>query len=250
MFSKLKMKFATKRMQRQKDFADADKRIAKTESAGTRAFMKPFRMIGRALRWLWDTICAICAWIWEWICGINIVGLINLTLLLAIIILFSMLIIDVIRCPHNLNQKQNAKTAGNVTVVSSKYDAKTSTATVPLPNRRAAQNNTTATVTKANSTTTCQKQKTNLYGDVIIESRDDTIVLKNGTHVHGNLYLQRMRKYVLPCGVVIDGNLFLRDVNLLQFCGPFTVNGNIYVSPRSSFGPIPYKARVGGQVIL
>ena len=59
-----------------------------------------------------------------------------------------------------------------------------------------------------------------------------------------------MRKYVLPCGIRIEGDLFLRDMGLLQFAGEFTVTGNIYVTPTSSFGPIPGTARIGGQVIL
>ena len=59
-----------------------------------------------------------------------------------------------------------------------------------------------------------------------------------------------MQKYTLPCNINIEGNLFLRDMGMLQFCGAFTVKGNIYVSPRSSFGPLPKTARLGGQVIL
>ena len=97
---------------------------------------------------------------------------------------------------------------------------------------------------------TAQTRDSEIFGDVIIESRGESAAIKNGAHIHGNLYLQRMHKYVLPCGVVIDGNLFLRDLHLLQFCGEFTVRGNIYVSPTSSFGPIPCNARIGGQVIL
>ena len=89
-----------------------------------------------------------------------------------------------------------------------------------------------------------------MYGDVVIDSRGAATIIKNYTNVRGNLYLQNMRKYTLPCGVRVDGNLFLRDVNMLQFCGEFTVTGNIYVSPRSSFGPIPANARVGGNIVL
>ncbi|MBQ2005813.1 MAG: hypothetical protein II219_03325, partial [Alphaproteobacteria bacterium] len=89
-----------------------------------------------------------------------------------------------------------------------------------------------------------------MYGDVVIDSRGAGKMISHNTNVQGNLYLQNMRKFVLPCGVRIDGNLFLRDVNMLQFCGKFVVTGNIYVSPRSSFGPIPGSAHVGGQIIL
>ncbi len=87
-------------------------------------------------------------------------------------------------------------------------------------------------------------------GDVVVNGRGDGHMLTNDIRVQGNVYLQNMRKYVLPCNAYIDGHLFLRDVNMLQFCGDFVVTGNIYVSRRSSFGPIPSTARLGGQVIL
>ena len=89
-----------------------------------------------------------------------------------------------------------------------------------------------------------------MYGDIIIDNRGDAKLLNNGTEIDGNLYLQNMRKYVLPCNIKISGNMFIRDVSMLQFCGDFEITGNIYVSPRSSFGPIPSSARLGGQVIL
>ena len=59
-----------------------------------------------------------------------------------------------------------------------------------------------------------------------------------------------MRKYTLPCDAKIRGNLFIRNVDKLSFCGQFSVKGNIYVSKQSSFGPIPRNANIGGQVIL
>ena len=94
------------------------------------------------------------------------------------------------------------------------------------------------------------KKENKIMGDVVIDSRKMAGVIEHGTKIQGNLYLQNMSKYTLPCGVRINGNLFLRDVNMLQFCGEFTVTGNIYVSPRSAFGPIPATARLGGYVIL
>ena len=94
------------------------------------------------------------------------------------------------------------------------------------------------------------KKGDKMYGDIIIDNRGDAKLLNNGTEINGNLYLQNMRKYVLPCDIKISGNMFIRDVSMLQFCGNFEIKGNIYVSPRSSFGPIPSSARLGGQVIL
>ena len=65
MFKKLKMKLAAKRVQREKDYAIADKRIVETETEPERAILFPFRMIARGLRWIWDTTCAICSWVWS-----------------------------------------------------------------------------------------------------------------------------------------------------------------------------------------
>ena len=262
MFDKLKMKFAARRMQREFDYATIQKNVIAHEHLLMTVISWPFRMIGRVFRWFFDCVTAILSWFWDllvwmartiwvWLCGINLIGLINLALLIAIIVLCSMLIISI------MNNKKpiivNAAPANQVTVQATKENTKTS---VPLPVRRDAKTgNMNATVnvvpTKPCNDPTLRPQGDGrIYGDVIIESRGERIMLKNGSRIRGNLYLQRMRKYVLPCNVVVEGNLFLRDVNMLQFCGPFTVTGNIYVSPKSSFGPLPYNARLGGQVIL
>ncbi len=248
MFDKLKMKYAAKRLQQKRDFS-AEKNYIRTNATWLgRVILWPLRMVARAIRWTWDTICAVCYWIWSVLCGINLVGLINLALLIAIIVLCSMLILDILNCrrkPIVINGP-----AKNVPIEFTK--AKKS---IPIPNRRNATKGelpvATVVPTKPSTDPTLKANKDGeLYGDIIIESRGEAIMIKNGMHIHGNLYLQRMNKYVLPCNVTIDGSLFLRDLRILQFCGEFNVKGNIYVSPRSSFGPIPRNAKVGGQVIL
>ena len=75
-------------------------------------------------------------------------------------------------------------------------------------------------------------------------------MLSNGVKVNGNLYIQNMRKYTLPCDAKINGHLIIRNVNKLSFCGGFTVNGNIYVNRESAFGPIPDNTRIRGKIIL
>ncbi|MDR2685713.1 MAG: hypothetical protein LBB23_02995 [Rickettsiales bacterium] len=67
--------------------------------------------------------------------------------------------------------------------------------------------------------------------------------------VNGNLYIQNMRSYTLPCGTRVRGHIFVRNVRSLKFCGCFEVSGNIYVANGVAFGPIPRAARIGGQVI-
>ena len=256
MFQKLKMKIAARRVQRSKAKKSV-RRAPARKAARKNAFWSrvrtivawPFRMIGRALRR-----------VWSWICAIDLVGLTNLTLLFAIIILATLFIIDVV----------NYRRAPKIVIVDKPIVAQTvratpapSTRRVPvqqvasLPVKRDASRKYVAQPVNVVATKPCgvcirQTARTadTMYGDVIIDSRGAAKMLRNGDKIRGNVYLQNMRKYTLPCGVRIEGNLFLRDVNMVQFCGDFTVTGNIYVSPKSSFGPIPRTARLGGQVIL
>lgn len=261
MFKELKMKIAARRVERKKARSAANKKSRNTKSKSTKRkpsfwnrawniICKPFRAIANMFKR-----------IWSWIRSIDLIGLVNLTLLIAIIVLFSMLIIDVVNC----NKKQVVIITPepvNTTIVADKpapkRDVKPRTQTPALPLKKSNQTNEFANKpvnvvpVKKCTVATNQVARTQgkMYGDVIIDTRGMAHVLQNGTQINGNLYLQNMRKYTLPCNVRIDGNLFLRDVNMLQFCGEFTVTGNIYVSPKSSFGPIPRTARVGGQVII
>lgn len=197
---------------------------------------------------IWNIVCwpfKMLARLWRWICEIELVGLINTTLLIAIIVMCSMLIIDLVQSRHPRvivvpkHQSTQIKTPRN-TVLPIKRDTNGNLASGRI-NVVPATGNPTSQVAVNNGT---------MYGDVIIESRNDATLLRTGTTIKGNLFLQNMHKYVLPCDIQIDGNLFLRDLNRLEFCGKFTITGNIYVNPRSSFGPVPGNARLGGQVIL
>lgn len=266
MFSKLKMKLAARRMQREFDYAAIQKNVIARESAFMTVISWPFRMIGRAFRWTYDCMAAILSWVWEvlvwalcaiwtWICGINLIGLINLALLIAIIVLCSLLVISIVRDRKTIFFNNATATSVNAVPVESTGSEKPKSE-IPLPIRRDAKSGAMHETVNVVPATPCDNPTLRpqgdgrIHGDVIIESRGERMMLKRGTRIRGNLYLQRMHKYVLPCNVVIEGNMFLRDVHLLQFCGPFTVTGNIYVSPKSSFGPLPYNARIGGQVIL
>lgn len=257
MFDKLKIKLAARRVERKRDFAAADKRIKKNDSQLKRVLLWPFRMIGRGLRWLWDVIVSVISWVWELICGINLIGLLNLTLLVAIIVLFSMLIIDLVGVSRKPVVVMVPAKDATIQVVGKKQFKNIKTLVsepIVLPLKRDAKTGSlklghAANIT-GNESETNKKYSENLYGDVIVETREERSMLSNGTNVNGNLYLQNMRKYVLPCDVNISGNLFLRNVGVLQFCGKFTVSGNIYVSPRSSFGPLPASAKLGGQIIM
>ena len=275
MFDKLKMKFAARRIQREADYAWIDKNVIARENPLMTIISWPFRLIGRVFRWIFDFITAILSWFWDlivwlfrafwaWVCSINLVGLINLALLIAIIVLCSLLIISLMNNRKSIFFRNATATDVNKVTVeavqNTEKSEKEATVTpeserVPLPVRRDARGNMNKPMnvvpTKPCNNPALRPQGDGrIYGDVIIESRGERIILKEGARIRGNLYLQRMRKYVLPCNVVIEGDMFLRDVNLLQFCGPFTVTGNIYVSPRSSFGPIPYNSKLGGQIIL
>ncbi len=210
---------------------------------------------------VWNIICwpfrklaMLCRRFWNWVCKIDLIGLTNITLLVAIITLFSMLIIDVVDC----NRKQVVVVAKPVPVTAPEQVTITEESAkkpVTLPIVKSNTQKTVNVVPVKKAEVAIAKKQTarqgkKLMGDVVIDSRGAGAILQYGTQVNGNLYLQNMRKYTLPCDIRINGNLFLRDVNMLQFCGDFVVTGNIYVSPRSSFGPIPKTARVGGHVVL
>lgn len=220
----------------------------------------------RVIKAIWRGFVRVCRAIWNWLKSINIVGMINLTLLVAIIVLFCGLISNVVCC-----RKMNASVAknGNVTVTADSYgNAKA------IDNRRVVKRKIDAglpmkkdavtgitpkikvvgvkkpVIDKNVSVPARELPKQNLYGDVIVDNYPSSVILMNGVNVNGNLYVQNMRKYTLPCGAKIMGNLFIRNVEKLSFCGAFSVRGNIYVTHRSSFGPIPHGTYVGGQVIL
>ena len=89
-----------------------------------------------------------------------------------------------------------------------------------------------------------------LAGDVIVERAPNSPILSNGAKIDGNLFIQNMHKYTMPCDVKINGHLFIRNVQKVNFCGKFKVNGNVYVNRESSFGPFPEGTKINGQIIL
>ncbi len=193
---------------------------------------------------VWRFIVRICKTLWNWLKSIDIVGMVNLTLLVAIIVLFTGLILDISKDKPSifynsayaeLNARDNRK------VVQRK------------PNLKAnSQSNVQITNASFKKVPASIKNKTTqkLYGDIIVDNYPSTAILSNGVQIDGNLFIQNMRKYTLPCNTKIRGNMFIRNVGQLNFCGDFKIMGNIYVTPESSFGPIPHGARISGQVIL
>ena len=83
MFKKLRLKNGTKRIEK--------KNTPKKSNAGRKSVQDmiyaPFQAAGHA-----------AMRIWSWIRNLDLTSMINLTLLVAIIVLFSMLIIDIIGC--------------------------------------------------------------------------------------------------------------------------------------------------------
>lgn len=244
MFKELKMKIATRRLSRKK----AKKSNKTCTSKVLNVIKYPFVLIGRGLKAFWS-----------WVRSIDLIGLVNLTLLSSIIVLFSMLIIDIVESNKKPVVIVAKPSVENVSVSKQNFvKVEHKDAPVALPIKRDSETRkfvakpVQVVPVKVCETTVKQTARVEkvMYGDVIVDSRGAGKMLNNGDTIKGNLYLQNMRKYVLPCDMHIEGNLFLRDVNMLQFCGDFTVTGNIYVSPKSSFGPLPSTARLGGQVIL
>lgn len=267
MFERLKMRVAADRIER-------ENRARRRRINGTPGFWAcVWYIICWPFRKIWQFLC----WLWRIICGINVIGLLNLVLLIAIIVLCSMLILDIINFRRKpvvivtdpvpasvVAEKINVPViAEPVTKPVSTSDAKTSSNDESvsrygtLPIKRDRTHNMIGEpirVVKVHPDPVAERQtariNNKMYGDIVIDSRGAATMLNNGTEINGNLYLQNMRKYVLPCNIKITGSMFIRDVNMLQFCGDFDITGNIYVSPRSSFGPIPRNSRLGGQVIL
>jgi len=217
---------------------------------------------------IWGFICRVCKTVWNWLKSIDIVGMINLTLLVAIIVLFTSLIINFTQC-----NKNSIAMPSNIVAQSNKPKIVDTRKVVKRNNTIVAKKSVPMLPIKVNTKTGIKPQiktigvkkpvvvknislpvkmlpKQKLTGDVIIDLYPSAPVLSNGVTIYGNLFVQNMRKYTLPCGAKIRGNLFIRNVDKLSFCGEFTVKGNIYVNRQSSFGPIPRTARVGGQVIL
>lgn len=259
MFKALKMRIAARRMEKTKSARKSAKkstRQARKQSSWAKVVdvvKKPFIILARWLRSFWS-----------WVRSIDLIGLVNITLLSAIIVLFSMLIIDIIGCnkkpvviiaKNDIAEKEQFLTSDNSASRAIRERAPQKVASLPIhrdANRQYTQEPINVVKVKPDDVAIKQTARVRnvMYGDVIIDSRGAATMLKTGDIIKGNLFLQNMRKYTLPRGIRIEGNLFLRDMGMLQFAGEFTVTGNIYVTPTSSFGPLPGTARIGGQVIL
>lgn len=219
----------------------------------------------RIITFPWRVCCAI----WRWLKSIDVVGMINLTLLVVIILLFLSLIVDFVRyrkCPigtntnSNNNQveqvivdSKNESVVGNRKVIKRSFNtilplkADKQTGIVPKIKTIGVEK---PRIAKELSFPAEELPQQKMSGDVIVDINPKSPVLSNGVKINGNLIIQNMRKYTLPCGTKINGHLFIRNVERLQFCGAFTVNGNIYVNRQSSFGALPKGTKINGQIIL
>ena len=260
MLEKFKMMIAARRVKSKKQTRKPARRAQKNrKSLWVRilgAICWVYNKIAQCIRFIWKKICQFARWIWKKLCAINLVGLLNLALLISIFVLCIMLIFDIVGC-----RKKPVVIVTDPIPVSSINEITQNPAVIAEPTTKAVRTRVLRprTITSSGShNTTSDKNNTKqnveivetMHGDIIVENSGDTKILHNQTEINGNLYLQNMHRYTLPCDIKITGNLFIRNVGMLQFCGDFEITGNIYVSPHSSFGPIPATARLGGQVIL
>ena len=228
--------------------------------------------VKRIITFPWRVCCAI----WNWLKSIDLVGMINLTLLVIIILLFSFLVIDIVRCRRcpavrvvNNTEEIATNTTKNesVNVVETKEKSKADNYKVTkrvfktfLPLKADKKTNikpkirtigvSKPEIVKEASFAPDELPQQTLSGDVIVDVNPASPILSNGVKVNGNLIIQNMRRYTLPCDAKINGHLFVRNVERLYFCGAFTVNGNIYVNRQSSFGALPKGTKISGQIIL
>jgi hypothetical protein len=176
-------------------------------------------------------------------------------MMLLIIVLFAILIGQVLglRCERRISvmarnpqivatsvSRDNVKVVNRSASVGVSVPAKKTTIVLPISAKTAsmpAEKSASAAVVKVN-------------GDLIIDGEKMGTRLHSNTKINGNLILQNMRKFTLPCGIKVNGNLIIRNVKVLNFCGGFVVNGDIYVSSDSSFGAIPRNAKIRGQIIF
>ena len=201
----------------------------------------------------WRFICRMCNKLWNWLKSIDIVGMINLTLLVAIIVLFTSLIADFVRCDTCKKKSGNNVEVVDRKVVQRKYGTN-------LPVKMDTQTNITPKIRAVGvakphvinelSLPADELPQQVLSGDVIVERAPNSPILSNGVKVNGNLYIQNMRKYTIPCDAKINGHLFIRNVSRVDFCGKFKVNGNVYVNRGSSFGPLPNGTKINGKIVL
>lgn len=216
----------------------------------------------RIITFPWRLLCAV----WNWLKSIDIVGMINLTLLVVIIVLFSSLIVDLVRF-RKCASVNSSQSGGNVVVLdeSAPITNKSKianhgfdkTSPVRLYKKTNGTNKSetqfdikSQNLEKTSATTTDKLPQQVLSGDTIVDVNPVSPVLSDGAEVNGNLIIQNLRKYTLPCDMKVNGHLFIRNVARLHFCGSFTVNGNIYVDSRSVFGPLPEGTKINGQIIM
>ncbi len=236
MFKQLRMKIAQHRVER-----------AKARAMRGKSNPQPRRVRDMVMR----PVHAV----WAWLRCIDLIAMVNLTLLVAIIVLFSMLILDLTRPAPKTVVVVNSDVAESVKSTPRPQITVTDTSAPKHVRARRGNHVMPASPDIPESDVTVVRSEPaavvyDMYGDIIVDKRYGDTMLTPGVRVSGNVYLQNMRQYTLPCGAYINGNLFLRDVGMLKFCGDFVVTGNIYVNRNSSFGPIPSSARLGGQVML
>ncbi|MCL1892396.1 MAG: hypothetical protein FWF97_03885 [Alphaproteobacteria bacterium] len=241
--------------------------VAAAGAAAVKTVADRPNFIVRALRWIFITAPRA---IWNWICSIEIGGLCNLAMLLLIIVLFSVLIGQVVsmNCerrsaalpaevptvivptpaiPDNVDVTEKSAAARPVAARDAEAEAQPAEQKrIVLPMKTGAESAKVKLPMKKPGV----PKVTVIDGDLIIDGDVIGERLCGLTQVNGNLILQNMRTFTLPCGIKVNGNLIVRGVRVLNFCGGFTVNGDIYVSADSSFGPIPRNARVRGQIIF
>lgn len=252
MFKKLKLKLAARRVE--KAAKAAEKKTENAENVST-GFDTRFKTILTA-----PVRCtkSVCRKFWNWLKSVDLIAMVNLTLLVMIIVLFSILISNILNC-HSKNTENETVVPVTVTttdIITDKIQPKIKSGSVRIQTKIV---KTTITLPlKRNCTKTEDKIRLvkdpkkvyDMSGDVIADGTVAGNKLQKGVRIKGNLYMQNMRTYTLPCDTYIEGNLILRNVNMLKFCGSFTITGNIYVSRNSSFGPIPRTAKLGGQIVF
>lgn len=173
----------------------------------------------------------------DYIKSTDIVGIANMTLLSFLFVFFSILTFETINAYKSINKTPKTKLIvvyKNKEKIKSKKDEN-----IPIK------------ITKQKNIN-CKKLKKvyNRYGNIIVDGKNSLETIKQNENLIGNLYIQNIYNYTLPCDVSINGNLFLRNIGKLKFCGKFTITGNIYITENVSFGNFPKGSKLEGNIIF
>lgn len=176
----------------------------------------------------------------DYIKSTDLIGISNITLLSFLFVFFTILTLETISVYKTNNKIGKTKL---IVVYKKGSNRKINKDKIEIPEK--------INLEKNKNINCKNKDKVyNRYGDVVVDGKNSIDSIKQNENLVGNLYVQNIYNYTLPCDVSIKGNLFLRNLGRLKFCGKFTITGNIYITENVSFGNFPKGSKLEGNIIF